>query len=268
MNKIEILLKGLFIGGTMMVPGISGGSMAMILGVYDRLISSVSSFFKNIKENLLFLILFGAGGGLGMLLLAKPLSVVIENYPHLMLYFFMGIVAGSLPMMYKKAEVKRIQIRTVLYLILGIALVLLLKLIPSDLLQGQSGHGAVGFIMLMIAGVVAAIALVLPGISVSYMLLVLGLYEVTIEAVSKFNFSLLIPLGLGLVLGVLGTTKLLETLMNKYPQPTYLMILGFMLGSVGELFPGVPTGMGWVFSIASFVAGSGIISIVLQLGKE
>lgn len=268
MNKIEILLKGLCIGGTMMVPGISGGSMAMIMGIYDRLIFSVSSFQKNVKKNLLFLILFSAGGSLGMLLLSKPLSVVIERYPHLMLFFFMGIVAGSLPMMYKKAEVKRIQLSTVLYLVLGIAVVLLLKLLPSDLLQGQSQNGVVGFLMLMAAGVIAAIALVLPGISVSYMLLMLGLYEITIKAVSRFDFLLLIPLGLGLVLGVLGTTRLLETLMDKYPQPTYLMILGFMLGSVGELFPGVPTGLGWVFCIASFVAGSGIISMVLKLGKE
>lgn len=265
---IGILLKGFCVGGTMMVPGISGGSMAMILGVYDRLITSVSSFFKNVKNNVLLLGLFAAGGGLGMLLLAHPLLHVIEQYHRPMLFLFMGIVAGSLPMIYKKAEVQKPTIGTGLYLVGGIAVVLLLKLLPSDLMKAQDGSGIVGFLMLLLAGVIAAVALVLPGISVTYMLLVLGLYEVTIEAVTKLYLPLLIPLALGLIVGVMGTTKILETLMKRHPQPTYLMIFGFMLGSVGELFPGIPQGIEWVFCAATFVAGAGIISIVLQLGKE
>lgn len=264
MKQIGVVLKGLFVGATMMVPGISGGSMAMILGIYDRLITSVSSFRKNVRGNLIILILFALGGGCGMLLFARPLSMMIERCPKIMLYFFIGIVGGSLPMIYKKARVERVQARTVLYLAAGIGIVVLLQLLPGGLFQGQQENGIVGYLLLVLAGIIAAIALVLPGISVSYMLLMLGLYEVTIDAVNQYDFPLLIPLFLGLVLGVVVTTKILERLMNEHPGPTYLLILGFMLASVWELFPGIPVGWEWFFCVGSFVAGGGIIRIILR----
>ena len=95
----------------MMVPGVSGGSMAMILGVYDDLISAVSSFFKNPKGNLIFLGAFTAPALLGMVLFAEPLLNIIESYRLIAMYFFMGAVAGSIPMIYDKARVHRIDLK-------------------------------------------------------------------------------------------------------------------------------------------------------------
>ena len=89
-TPILTALKGIIIGGTMLVPGVSGGSMAMILGIYDRLITSVSSFTRRKKENLAFLIIFSLSGILGILLFASPLLRLIERYPMPMLYFFLG----------------------------------------------------------------------------------------------------------------------------------------------------------------------------------
>ena len=106
MNKHTYLTavpKGMIVGGTMLVPGVSGGSMAMILGVYDRLVSSVSSFMKHKKESLAFLSLFSLGGGLGMILFARPLLALIERYPVPALYFFLGAVAGGVPLIVRKA---------------------------------------------------------------------------------------------------------------------------------------------------------------------
>mgnify|MGYP005776197081 FL=1 len=91
-NKLESFLKGMIIGGTMLVPGVSGGSMAMILGIYSRLVSSVSSFTKDKKGNFLFLVIFSLGGGTGMLLFARPLLSLIERYPMPMLYFFWALL--------------------------------------------------------------------------------------------------------------------------------------------------------------------------------
>lgn len=101
-NWLKIFLKGLCVGGTMLVPGVSGGSMAMILGIYDKLITSVSSFFACKKRNALFLLLFALGGGAGMLLFANPLLYLLERYPLVLRWFFIGAVAGSTPMMLKK----------------------------------------------------------------------------------------------------------------------------------------------------------------------
>ena len=91
-----------------------------------------------------------------------------------------------------------------------------------------------------LAGVIAAVALVLPGISISYLLLVMGLYDEIMRAIGDFYLPFLIPFGVGLILGVVLTTRLLERAMNRHPLPTYLIILGFMFGSMVEVFPGIP----------------------------
>ena len=130
-TPILTALKGIIIGGTMLVPGVSGGSMAMILGIYDRLITSVSSFTRRKKENLAFLIIFSLSGILGILLFASPLLRLIERYPMPMLYFFLGAVAGGIPLIIKQSGVQKVSWRSALYLILGLMTVSLFALIPS-----------------------------------------------------------------------------------------------------------------------------------------
>ena len=173
-NNFLTALKGLIIGGTMLVPGVSGGSMAMILGIYDRLISSVSSFMKSKKENLVFLVIFSLGGILGILLFANPLLQLIERYPMPMLYFFIGAVAGGIPLIVRQAGAKRLTWRIAGYVVLGLIAVSALGLLPPDLFNAENSTGATGFLLLLIAGFVTAAALVLPGISVSYLLLLLA----------------------------------------------------------------------------------------------
>lgn len=260
-------LKGLCVGGTMLVPGVSGGSMAMILGIYDKLIESVSSFLKDVKNSLIFLITFSLGGGVGMILLAKPLLYLIESYPMLLLYFFIGVVAGGIPMIYQKAEVDKITWKVFLYPALGLAAVLLFEFLPADFLQLGNGEGILGFLLLAAAGIVAAVALVLPGISVSYLLLLMGIYDKTMLAIGDFNLSYLIPLGFGIILGIILTTKLLENAMKNHTQATYLIILGFVAGSMAEVFPGIPQGIELFFCLAAFVAGYGIIQLLYSIDR-
>ena len=259
-------VKGLIVGGTMLVPGVSGGSMAMILGVYDRLVSSVSSFFKHKKESFLFLLLFALGGGAGALLFANPLGRLIEAYRMPMLYFFIGAVAGSVPMICREAKVERLNWRQPVYVMTGILCVSALSLLP----EGPSADsmmeaGAGSFIWLLAAGFIAAVALVLPGISVSYLLLMMGLYDETMKAIGELYFPFLIPLGAGLALGVVLTTRVLEMAMKRHPQGTYLVILGFMLASVAEIFPGIPAGLDWLVCPAALAAGFAAIWLISRL---
>lgn len=262
-DMIHTVLRGMCVGGTMLVPGVSGGSMAMILGVYDRLVTSVSSFFKHKKESLLFLGLFSMGGLLGMVLFANPLLYLIEAYPMPMLYFFIGAVAGGIPLMFEKSQTERFSWKAVIYLALGVFIVLVMTKIPQENLgQASADAGMKIYVMLLISGILAAVALVLPGISVSFMLLVMGLYETIVEALGNFRLGILIPFGIGVLLGIILTTKLLELAMERYPQPTYLMILGFIIGSVGEIFPGIPEGMEWITCSLMLAAGFGIIQLI------
>ncbi len=259
-----LAIKGMVIGATMLVPGVSGGSMAMILGIYDKLVSSVSSFFKHIKESLIFLEIAAAGGIVGMVLFARPLEGLIQAYPKPMLYFFIGAVVGGIPLMYQKAEIKKFSFKVPLYIVVGILVTALFGLFPADTVAGAQGSTGIG--ILLIAGVVAAIALVLPGISVSYLLLLLGIYDRTLNAIGSFDIGYLMPLGIGLVIGVIATTKVLEYAMKKFPQPTYLMILGFVVGSLAEVYPGLPEGIEWVICAVTLLAGFGIIRYICSLG--
>ena len=243
-------LKGLIVGSTMLVPGVSGASMAMILGVYGRLVSSVSSFFRDKKGNLLFLLLFALGGGTGMLLFARPLLALIERYPMPTLYFFLGAVLGGVPMTVREAGIRRFSWRIPVFAALGLAIVLALNLLPANLFGSEAG-----FLPLLLAGILAAVALVLPGISVSYLLLLLGLYDETMLAITELRVPFLLALGVGLMLGIVLTTKLLERAMLRHPEPTYLIILGFLFGSVLQVFPGVPTGWELLLCPITLLAG-------------
>lgn len=250
-----------------MVPGVSGGSMAMILGIYDKLIASVSSFMKHKVESFKFLSLAAIGGVVGMFLFSKPLLHLIETYPMPTLYFFMGAVIGSAPMVFKKSQLNHFSIRGVCYVIAGIVMVMGIGMIPiGDMAQTSTQGGFESMLLLTLAGVIAAVALVLPGISVSYLLLILGLYDETMKAISEVYLPYLIPLAAGLFLGVVLTTKILEKIMNSHPQPTYLVILGFVLGSLVEVYPGIPTGMGVLLCLVTFSLG--FFSIFLLSLKE
>ena len=150
-NYIEATLKGAIIGGTMLVPGVSGGSMAMILGIYKRLISSVSSFFKDIRINIIFLTLFVIGAVFGMVMFAKPLLELIENHTRPMMYFFLGAVAGGVPLIYKQSKVKDINVKQLIYIILGVAIVLVFAFLPEDTFSGAQYEGIERILILFVS---------------------------------------------------------------------------------------------------------------------
>ena len=132
------LLKGMWIGGTMTVPGVSGGSMAMITGIYDRLITSVSSFFRRPKECTIFLLQFLAGAAVGMVLFARLISTLFTTAADIPVrFFFLGAVAGGVPMIYKESGLKRLDYKVVLYPVIGILLVAGLSLLPAGLFGPQ-----------------------------------------------------------------------------------------------------------------------------------
>ncbi len=178
------------------------------------------------------------GGVLGLFLFSKPMLWLLETYPKPMLYFFIGAVAGGTPMIFQEAQVQKIRWQTVAWMLVGMMIVLLFSRLPQGNFQSQTENFSIA---LLIAGIVAAAALILPGISVSYLFLIMGLYEPIMSAVSGFHIPFLLPLGIGLLLGIISMTKILEYAMKKFPQPTYLLILGFVIGSIAQVFPGLPT---------------------------
>ncbi len=262
-QRITVAAKGAIVGGTMLVPGVSGGTMCIILGIYDQLIHAVSTFFQNKRANFLLLFFFCLGSGTGILLLANPLFQLMELFPRPAGFFFMGAVAGSVPMTFHKAKVDSLRWDVPIYVAAGMVIVWVLAKLPT--MDQMTGGGLAQVLMLVFAGLVAAVALVLPGISVSYLLLVLGLYAPTIQAIGRLDFLFLTPLGLGVILGVVATTKLLEHLMQTYPRATYLMILGFVVASIPTIFPGVPQGLELLVCGITLLAGFAAVYKISQL---
>ncbi len=265
-DSIVTILKGMWIGGTMTVPGISGGSMAMILGIYNRLISAVNNAIKFKKESILFLIKFLIGAAAGLVLFSKAVPYLLTQFPFPMHFFFIGCVAGGIPMIFRAAKVTKFSWKIVVYLLLGILLVSLIAMIPKGLFVSKAGF--LGILLQLAGGIIVAAALVLPGISVSHMLYMLGLYETVTEAVGNLDILSVLPLGIGVVLGILLTAKVMEKAMTKAPQFTYLVVLGFLFGSVPELFPvGVSANL-FTIAVSLLMAVAGFFFVYLITKKE
>lgn len=265
-NVLITVLKGLWIGGTMTVPGISGGSMAMILGIYDRLITAINHAVRLDKKSILYLMEFVAGSVVGLVLFSKSLLHLLEKYPMPMQYFFLGCVVGGAPMIFRTAQVKKFNWKTIAYPLIGILCVYLISLLPSGLFSAEANQGIGGIAIQLLGGLVIAIALVLPGISVSQMLLMLGLYEEVMTAISTLHILPILPLGIGVLIGVLLTAKGMEQAMEKIPEFTYLAVFGFIIGSIPELFPGVP--YGWNIPLCLLMAAAGFFAIYFVTQKE
>lgn len=283
MEYIKNFIKGIIVGVATLVPGVSGGTMAIILGIYDNIIHSISSFFHDWKKNIIFLMTVGAGAAAGFLLFSRLMESAVANYPYIMRFLFMGIIIGGLPVLYKKSVApggespdgnrsrssksgRAVKITDFLFLVLGFVIVLLMSSEPETAAEMASVKGVAGFLFLLAAGVIIAVALVLPGISGSFMLLVLGLYGVTLNAINTINIPFLIPLALGIAAGTIGTTKIIEKLLARYPGKTYKLIMGFVVGSLIQVYPGIPGGVQLAASIAAFAAGFLVIYLVGRKG--
>lgn len=266
-DDLAIILKGYAIGSSMSVPGVSGGTMAILLGIYDKLISSISNFFKDIKGNILFLLKFLIGAGAGIGSLAFLIKWMLEKFPLPVSMFFLGAVVGGIPALYKKTRETSLRISSGIYFLLGLIIVISIGFIPSGSIDVSSGSGFTHYLMLLVTGIVIALALVLPGISTSHMLLVMGMYDNMLAAITEFDIVYIGILGIATLIGVFLITKPLEWIMNTYPHQTYCMIIGFVVGSTADIFkdkilPAIPEStdaLWWVgfglMSVAAFILG-------------
>lgn len=252
----KILIKGLVIGSTMTLPGVSGGSMAMVLGIYDRLLKHVSEITKYPKESLTFLLWFAAGAGSGAFLFSRGISWLLTTRAEGVLrFFFLGAVAGGIPMILKSASVSRIRGRELICILTGILTALLIALIPQGMFAPGTENTPMHLLFQLAGGFIIAVALVLPGISASQMLYMLGIYESTLKAISSLDILALLPLAVGGIMGTYLTARILEQLIKKHREATFLMILGFMLASLPELLPGHLAQENLLFCVMALAAG-------------
>lgn len=279
-NNLIITLKGFIIGSSMSVPGVSGGTMAILLGIYDKLISAISNFLKDFKGNLIFLIKFCIGAVAGIGSLAFLIKWLLEKFPIPVSFFFLGAVIGGIPALYKKTKESSLKISSVIYFLVGLLLVISIGFVPTGNFDISLGSGFTHYFMILITGIIIALALVLPGISTSHMLLVLGMYDSLLLAITRFDIFYIGVLGISTIIGVFLITKPIEWTMNKFPHQTYCMIIGFVIGSTSEIFkdkiiPAVPMNADirwWIsstlISIVTFVLGYYAIASLSRFSND
>ncbi|MCE5037587.1 polyprenyl-phosphate transporter PopT [Staphylococcus auricularis] len=267
------ILRGFGMGLSDLVPGVSGGTIALLLGIYDDFIRSVSGLFsKRFWPSLRFLLPIVIGMGLAIISFSSLINYLLSEHTIVTMFFFLGLIIGIVPYLLKISNVKEnFDVRHYGLVLLGIVI-----LVVITLLNGGNKHGGESLDLSMglvvkyfIAGIFASSAMLLPGISGSFMLLVFGAYGTVTFAISElvsFNFSalpIILFVGLGIITGFLLSSKLIQYLLNHFTYLTYAMILGFVIGSLYAVFPGLPSSMGeWVLALITLVIGFAISFIL------
>lgn len=222
---ILLILKGIIIGFFMLFPGLSGGSVAIILDEYDKMIFHTSRIFKNFKNSLNYLFFIGFGGVIGLVISSKIIGYFTNNFYNETIYFFLGIMLVFIIEFIQKNTNKKINTFNLLYLGIGITVSVLIKFIPENIFLLNS------FFSMMIFGILLAIALILPGISFSYILMIFSCYDLFINAISNYDLLFLIKVGIFLIFGIAVTIKTIEKCLTNYETKTNFLISGFMIGS-------------------------------------
>ena len=280
---IKNIIKGIVIGVANIIPGVSGGTMAVSMGIYDKLIHCITHLFSELKKSVSFLIPIFIGAGIGIV----GLSFLIEHFfkvaPLQTNLLFIGLIVGGLPAIWKKVKGNAVKASQVIAFLAFFILV-----VGMALIGGGSGTdvviepGFVSGIKLFFVGIIAAATMIIPGISGSMMLLLLGYYNPILTEINDFIRALIqlnmsaigrgilifIPFGLGIVVGIFGIAKLIEFLFAKYPQTVYWAIIGLIVASPVAILLISNLGAITVFSVVSgIVLLAAGMAVAYKLGE-
>lgn len=235
------LLRGILIGATDLIPGVSGGTVAVILGIYDRLIASISRFFsREWKRQLGFLVPLGIGMVTAIFSLSHVIKWLLNAYPQPTFFFFIGLILGIVPYLLRKVNYKEnFRIKHYVILLVSGALLASTAFISEREPFVVETLTLANSINLFVTGWLASMAMLLPGISGSFVLVLLGKYETVLTAVAQLNIPIIVVVGAGIGIGFIVTSKFITYLLKALPITTYAIIVGMLLGSIVVIFPGV-----------------------------
>lgn len=241
-DYIIIILKGMGMGAADVVPGVSGGTIAFITGIYEELINTIKSLqpslLKDIKKiglkgvlykiNAPFLISLLIGIGISIISLSRVILYLLQNHPIPVWAFFFGLILASAYLV--AAEINNWNLPVIVATFIGTSIAYTITIIspaetPNDLW------------FIFISGAIAICAMILPGISGSFILLLLGKYEYIFSSLKEFNLAVIITFALGCVTGLLSFSHILSWMFKKYKDVTIALLAGFMIGSLNKVWP-------------------------------
>ncbi len=258
---VQLLFIGIAIGMANVIPGVSGSTMAVVFNIYDRFVNAITVNIKKLIENRRFVIPVVGGMALGVLLFSKLITVLYENFPVQTDYFFTGLIIGSIPMLFsfmtKKQDGQKFTakktISVVICALAGFAVLIGFGLLGSDVDTAKEMSKSLPqwtfplALHIFAAGFVGAIAMIIPGISGSLLMLIMGVYPIVMKSIPALfvpsqtlrAFFLLLPNGIGVLAGLLCGAWIVKTFLRIAPNQTYAVIFGLIAGSAIQLFPGI-----------------------------
>ncbi len=243
---IKSILKGMVIGIANIVPGVSGGTMMVAMGIYDKLIHCITHLFSEFKKSILFLLPIAIGMGIAIIGSSFGIEYLFANFPIQTNLLFIGLIVGGLPAIWKNVKGNSIKIGHIIAFLAFFALVVGMALMGET--EGNAADlsfSIFNVIKLFGIGVIASATMVIPGVSGSMVLLLLGYYNPIINAISDFfralvafdingilqGFGVLVPFGIGVVVGIFAIAKLIEIIFAKFPLYAYWAIIGLIVAS-------------------------------------
>lgn len=264
MKNVILAIKGFFIGLANIIPGVSGGTLALTLGIYEKLIGCISHFFKNLKENIKFILPIGIGAVIAILSLSHLISFCLDNYVLPTILFFIGAILGGLPMLIKKVSGHKVTISNIIIFLITFGIIILLLFLNSETEVSFQNMNIIDYLLLFVVGVVASATMVIPGVSGSAVLMTIGYYKPILNIVRNLtdfsslgsNLAILIPFGLGVLVGILLIAKVLEFLFKNFEVKTYYGVLGFIVASIiAIIYQNLIINANFVFSFGSLIIG-------------
>ncbi len=281
---IKNILKGMVIGIANIIPGVSGGTMMVAMGIYDKLIHCITHLFSEFKKSVKFVLPIGIGMVLGIVLLSQLIGLMFEHFPIQTNLLFIGLILGGLPAIYSKVKGQTIRPGHIAAFLVFFCLVVGMAAVGEvDKAGSALTFSVLNCLILFLVGVIAAATMVIPGVSGSMVLMLLGYYNSIIDTINQVVDSLisfdingivqggllLIPFGIGVVIGIFAIAKLVEIIFKKFPQYAYWAIIGLIVASPFAIvmvndFSGINV-VSVLTGIVALVVG---VMIALKLGKE
>lgn len=291
-NSIKTFIIGIIIGIANVIPGVSGGTLVVVFNIYDKFVNAITLNIKKIINNWKFILPLFLGMAIGIIFFSKGITLLYKNYPIQANYFFSGLIAGSIPLLFnysiKKYDSKQINSK-LKYALIGVFILIgILIILGFEALQKTTSDSVNSTILpdfslslsikLLIGGILAAFAMIIPGISGSLLLLTMGVYTTIISAISAFfsketilnSLFIIIPTGIGILIGLFLGAKLISILIKKIPNYSYSVILGLIIGSLIIIFPGFNNINGFILFASSicFLLGFCLAYFSSKFSKE
>ena len=251
MNKFKGLLKwrhlydGILMGSALLAPGLSVGTIALVAGFYEALVNAIDNLFSpRWKEALKVLIPIGIGGVMALIISSSLISFALTYHPRPTKFLFLGLVIGAIPLLLKTSEAKNTFKTKHLILLISVSVVIA-ALNWVNISEGNISEELTAGVMIRIilSGTLTGAAMLLPGLSASLMLLILGSYEVLTQALSAFNLPIILLFGIGFVVGLVLSSKGIKYLLQKYADLTNAASIGMIFGSIVVIYPGITMNM-------------------------